>query len=92
MALNLFDLAKLFTLTLGTGQISRTLLSGLSRQSPAVSESRSDALKVTHTMLTALYTYERLLWDIPEILEAGDDEWPISRKYLESRKQSNFQN
>ena len=38
-------------------------------------------------MLTALYTYERLLWDIPEILEMGDDEWPISRKYLESRKQ-----
>ena len=87
LALNLFDLAKLFTLTLGTGQISRTLLPGLSRQSPAVSESCSDTLKVTLTMLTALYTYERLLWDIPEILEAGDDEWPISRKYLESRKQ-----
>ena len=84
MALNLFDLVKLFTLTLGTGQISRTLLPGLSRQSPAVSESRSDALKVTHTMPS---TYERLLWDIPEILEARDDEWLISRKYLESRKQ-----
>ena len=30
---------------------------------------------------------ERLLWDIPEILEAKDDEWLISRKYSESRKQ-----
>ena len=85
MALNLFDLVKLFTLTLSTGQISRTLLPGLSRQSPAVSESSSDTLKVTHTMLAAWY--ERLLWDIPEILEAKDDEWLISRKYLESRKQ-----
>ena len=56
MALSLFDLAKLFTLALGTGQISRNnFLPGLSRQSPAVSESRSDMLKVTHTMLMALY-------------------------------------
>ena len=86
MALNLFDLAKLFTLTLGTGQISRTLLPGISRQSPAVSESCSDALKVT-TQCSRHFTYERLLWDIPEILEAKDDEWLISRKYLESRKQ-----
>ena len=53
--------SETFHLTLGTGQISRTLLPGLSRQSSAVSESRSDALKVTHTMLTALNVWKIIM-------------------------------
>ena len=51
--------SETFHPTLGTGQISRTLLPGLSRQSSAVSESRSDALKVTHTMLTELNVWKQ---------------------------------
>ena len=58
---NGFESVWFFHLTLGTGQISRTLLPGLSRQSSAVSESRSDALKVTHTMLTALNVWKIIM-------------------------------